>query len=171
MGKELKMQPSLFHVPTEKDNVYTPDWLARDMVEYFKPTGICLDPCRGDGAFFRYLPAGSQWCEIENGRDFYAWTNQVDWVIGNPPYSHLLAWIRYSFMIANNVAYLIPYHRVTTSSEFMDTVDEWGGLVHVRRYGTGYDAGFPFGHALVAVHYQKGFQGDTSKSRYIHIPK
>ena len=166
MGTELKMQPSLFHVPAQKDNVYTPDWLAKDMVDFFKPTGICLDPCRGDGAFFRYLPAGSDWCESEEGRDFYAWTKKVDWVIGNPPYSHLLAWIRYSFTIAKNVVYLIPYHRVTTSSEFMDTVDNWGGLVHVRRYGTGHDAGFPFGHALVAVHYRRGFHGKMGQSRY-----
>jgi hypothetical protein len=27
-----------------QDVVYTPDWVARDMVEYFKPSGRILEP-------------------------------------------------------------------------------------------------------------------------------
>ena len=29
------------------DVVFTPDWVAKDIVDYFKPTGIILDPCKG----------------------------------------------------------------------------------------------------------------------------
>ena len=166
MGKLLEMQPSLIHVPTEKDEVDTPEWLARDIVKHFRPAGVCLDPCRGDGAFYKLLPAGSEWCEIKNGCDFYAWTKPAMWIVGNPPYSNLLAWIRHSFTIGNNILYLMPLHRAFASSEFLDDLRQWGGVVEIRHYGTGTDAGFPFGHALAAVHYRKGFTGKQAWSRY-----
>jgi hypothetical protein len=165
-SKNLKMQPTLLHVAAVRDLVYTPPELARNMVEFFEPSGVCLDPCMGSGEFFNLLPPGSEWCEIERGRDFYAWTQPVDFIISNPPYTHLLAWIRYSFKVANNIVYLMPSHRVFASAEFLDDLFEWGGVVHIRRYGSGSQWGFPFGHALAAVHYRKGYQGATTWSRY-----
>lgn len=162
----LKMQPILVHVPANKDIVYTPDWLARDVVEYFTPQGECLDPCSGGGAFLQYLPTGSEWCEIEQGRDFYAWTKPVDWIISNPPYSHLLAWIRHSFRVAENIVYLMPVHRVFSSAEFLKDLMKWGGVAQIRLYGTGTTAGFAFGNALGAVHYRKGYHGPTAWSQY-----
>ena len=72
MGKELKMQPSLIHMATKKDVVYTPAELARDLVSFFNPSGVCLDPCAGDGSFYDLLPEGREWCEIERGRDITA---------------------------------------------------------------------------------------------------
>lgn len=60
MGSKLiKMQPSLLLMATPKDVVYTPPRLAGDMVAHFRPQGVCLDPCAGDGAFYNLLPAGS----------------------------------------------------------------------------------------------------------------
>lgn len=160
------MQPILIHVPILQDVVYTPPELASDIVSYFSPSGLCLDPCMGEGAFLNLLPDGSEWCEIEQGRDFYAWTRQVDWIVGNPPFSHLLAWIRHSFKVANDIVYIMPSHRVFASAEFLDDLFEWGGIVHIRRYNTGTQWGFTTGHALAAVHYRKDYRGDTSWSRY-----
>jgi hypothetical protein len=162
----IKMQPILLHVRAERDMVYTPPTLARDMVDFFQPEGVCLDPCMGTGAFFDLLPPGSDWCEIERGRDFYAWTKPADWIVSNPPYSHLLSWIRYSFKIARDIVYLIPSYRVFPSSKFLDEVFVWGGIVHIRRYGSGSSWGFGFGHEVAAVHYRKGYEGATSWSRY-----
>ncbi len=161
-----RMQPLLMHVRAERDIVYTPIELARDVVSWFAPAGVCLDPCAGDGVFLDLLPAGSDWCEIERGRDFYAWTKHADWIMGNPPFSHLLAWIRYSFTIAENIVYIMPSHRVFASAEFLDDLFEWGGILHIRRYDTGSRWGFTTGHALAAIHYQKGYRGSTSWSRY-----
>lgn len=73
MGLMMTSQPQLLQIALDPgDVVYTPDWVARDMVEYFKPSGRILEPCAGDGAFLEYLP-GAEWCEIEKGRDFFAW--------------------------------------------------------------------------------------------------
>lgn len=162
----IEMQPMLMHVRAERDLVYTPPALARDMVDFFQPAGTCLDPCSGSGAFLDLLPTGSKWCEVERGRDFYAWTKSVDWIISNPPFSHLLAWIRHSFKVADDIVYLMPSHRVFASAAFLDDVFIWGGIVHIRRYGSGSQWGFPFGHALAAVHYRKGYEGETSWSRF-----
>lgn len=167
MGTELKMQPSLMHVPTPNDVVYTPPELVSDMVDFFRPTGICLDPCAGNGAFLNLLPPGSDWCEITKGKDFYAYTNQVDWIIGNPPYSHYSAWLRHSMKLAQNIAYIMPVYKVFASNKFLQDLFEWGGIVHIRRYGTGTDWGFPFGHALCAVHYQSNYKGATAWSIYV----
>ena len=80
-------QMQLLHINLNPaDRVYTNDWVVADMVDFFKPSGRILDPCKGDGVFLKYLP-GADWCEIEKGKDFFAWSNPVDWVFGNPPYS------------------------------------------------------------------------------------
>lgn len=170
MGSTLiKMQPTLMHVPTEKDVVFTPDWLAEGVVNHFKPSGLCLDPCMGDGAFYRHLPTESRdWCEIERGRDFFQYDRGVDWIIGNPPYSILLSWIRHSFMLAENVVYLMPLHRVFASYSFLQDVLEYGGIAEILLVGTGTTAGFPFGHCLGAVHYRRGHDGGTRWAEYPH---
>lgn len=160
MGKLLTPQAALFHAPVETDVVYTPAWLAELVVNHFAPAGRVLDPCRGDGAFHRLLP-GAEWCEIAEGRDFFAWGDRVDWCIGNPPYSCLLGWIRHSFKVADNVVYLMPLHRVFASYEFMDDIRRYGGIKEILLIGTGSDAGFPFGHALGCVHYSRGYAGPT----------
>ena len=67
------------------DVVPTQQWIADDIVQHFQPKGICLDPCRGDGVFYQRLPAGSLWCEIREGRDFFDFNDRVDWCMSNPP--------------------------------------------------------------------------------------
>ncbi len=164
MGTELKMQPVLFQYAATRDIVRTPFTLAQDMVDFFMPTGVCLDPCAGDGVFFNLLPTGAVWCEILKGRDFYAWAQPVDWIVGNPPYSHYAAWLRHSMTVAFNIVYLLPLYKVFASGKFLHDLFAWGGIVHIRRYGTGSAWGFPFGYALAAVHYQRAFTGATSWS-------
>jgi len=60
------MQKELFDrfVPSA-DVVYTPDQVSFQIVSYLNPSGLCLDPCKGDGAFFKFLPEGSFYCEIK----------------------------------------------------------------------------------------------------------
>ncbi len=40
------------------DVVYTPDYVSKHIINHLKPLGLCLDPCKGDGAFLKYMPAG-----------------------------------------------------------------------------------------------------------------
>lgn len=148
---------------TESDLVMTPKWCAVDMVEHFRPTGRILDPCKGDGAFSNLLP-GCDWCEVREGRDFYQWTEQVDWLFGNPPYSGIPDWCRRSFQIANDIVYLIPCRSVFLGPQFIESIYEWGGIVEMRHYGGGQRLGFPFGNAIAAFHFRRGYTGSIKVS-------
>jgi len=159
-------QPQLLQIALDPgDVVYTPDWVARDMVEYFKPSGRILEPCAGDGAILRYLP-GAEWCEIEQGLDFFAWHEKVDWCIGNPPYSMVGKWIRHSMEVTTDFVYLMPCAKSFYSFGLIETVAKWGGIRHIRFYGGGARLRFPIGFAIGATHYQKGYAGPMYTSIY-----
>lgn len=149
---------------TRSDVVYTPSWVAKDMVEHFQPNGVILDPCKGRGVFLDYLPSDAMWCEISEGRDFFQWTSPVNWVISNPPYSLTRPWLRHSYKVAENIAYLVPYRNITSGYGLLAEMREYGWMKHVRVYGTGGKLGFPMGNAIVAIHVQRGYSGDTGFS-------
>ena len=148
------------------DRVYTPDWCAKDMVEWFGPSGTILEPCRGSGAIFRYLPEGSLWCELDDGVDFFKWNTKVDWIISNPPYSKLRPWVRHSFKVADNIVYLIPIRNFTSGFGFIREAYDFGGVKQIRMYGTGNRLGFPMGNAVGAVHFCRNYSGDIRMSFY-----
>jgi hypothetical protein len=146
------------------DVVFTPEWVAKDMLDHFAPTGVLLDPCRGQGVFHDLMPDGSPWCEITEGRDFMEWTDPVDWVIGNPPYS--MTWFRHSYTIADHLLYLVPLRNVFSGYGFVREIHEWGGIAAIRVYGTGGRLGFPMGNAVGAFHIARGYRGDTAITLY-----
>ena len=156
----MTTQPQLLQIPLDTgDVVYTPDWVARDMVDFFKPTGRILEPCKGDGVFMKYLPDDTEWCEIQDGRDFFAWHEPVDWIIGNPPYSATSEWIYKSMEIAKDFVYLVPTQKPFYSMKMAKFMESRGKIKHMRYYGTGSELGFPTGFACGAVHFQKDYRG------------
>lgn len=152
------------------DVVYTPEWAAEDMMRHFAPTGVVLDPCRGRGAFHDLMPEGSPWCEITDGRDFFDWSEPVDWVIGNPPYSLTRKWFRHSYEIADNLVYLIPLRNLFSGYGFVRELCEYGGIVEMRLYGTGGRLGFPMGNAIGAIHARRGYNGASTVSFFDPLP-
>lgn len=154
-------QISLLNLPQrESDVVYTPDWVVEDVIGFFNPRGLCLDPCRGNGAFFDQLPKKSEWCEISEGKDFFAYSNRVDWIVSNPPYSIFSEWLQHSFKIASNIVYLIPTNKPFNSYSLMLKIRHYGGIPHIRHYGPG--SIFPaagIGFAISAVHFKKEYDG------------
>lgn len=167
----MEKQTSLFDISLEanpKDIVFTPDDVARDTVEHFNPRGRCLDPCRGDGAFFKYLPPGSEWCEIREGRDFFDFTDRVDWIVSNPPYSIFSRWLQHSFTVANNIVYLIPINKPFNSYAIMQRISDWGGIHSIYVVGPGSQLSFPIGFAIGAVYFKRDYRGGTAISFRTH---
>jgi hypothetical protein len=120
--------PGFAHdVQDPTDIVYTPEDVARDIIQHFAPTGKCLDPCKGDGVFFRNLPAGSDYCELKDGKDFFDWRISVDWIVSNPPYSVFSEWLDHSFDIARDIVYLIPINKPFNSYAMLKRIHVWGG--------------------------------------------
>jgi len=161
------MQGTLFareHDPS--DVVYTPDWCAKDMLDWFRPCGKMLDPCKGGGAFFDKMPAGAEWCEIREGRDFFEWRDPVDWIVSNPPYSNFRAFLNHSFTVADNIVYLVPVKNVFSAYGMLKEVNEYGGIAGIRLYGGGARVNFPMGNAIGAVHFKRGHSGQCEITHY-----
>jgi hypothetical protein len=150
----------------ETDIVLTPDGIAADIVWYFKPSGRILDPCKGNGAFLRYMP-GADWCESREGRNFFSWIEPVDWIVSNPPYSIFSEWLEHSLMIAKNIVYLIPLAKVFNSEPRLKSIMKIGGIVETRHYGSGTSCGFPFGFPCGAVYIRIGYKGPMTWSFYV----
>ena len=161
------MQGTLFareHDPS--DVVYTPDWCARDMLDWFRPSGKVLDPCKGGGAFFDKMPSGAEWCEIREGRDFFEWRDPVDWIVSNPPYSNFRVFLNHSFTVADNIVYLVPVKNVFSAYGMLKEVKEYGGIAGIRFYGGGARVNFPMGNAIGAVHFKRGHSGPCEMTHY-----
>ena len=141
----------------------TPDAIAADMVRHFKPSGRILEPCKGDGAFVRAMP-GCEWCEVREGRNFFDWREQVDWIISNPPYSIYTPFHDHALNMAANVVWLIPIHKPFGSTQRVKALREWGWIKHIRIYGRSRSYGLDVGFVCGAVHFQRGWKGDTSWS-------
>lgn len=103
------------------DRVFTPHPLAQRIMETFKPSGSVLDPCRGEGAFDH--PLVTDWCEIEQGRDFFLWGEDVDWIIGNPPWSLFSDFNRHALDHADNVVWLYHLAGLLTKRRIKDATD------------------------------------------------
>ncbi len=155
-------QPQLIQIALKpKDVIFTPDFMAKEIVAIFHPIGHVLEPCIGDGAFLKYLP-GAEWCEIEKGRDFFGWHEKVDWIIGNPPYSIFNQWLRHSFSLANNIVYLIPLNKIFNDFRMLRDIYSFGGIVKIYVIGRGEKMNFPMGYAVGAVHFRRDYKGDIS---------
>ena len=72
---------------TPNDLIMTKPETAKFIIDYFKPTGKILEPCRGTGSFYDQFEGDKDWCEIKKGKDFLDYNKKVDWIITNPPFS------------------------------------------------------------------------------------
>jgi len=143
------------------DIVYTPDSISMKIINWLIPTGKCLDPCKGDGAFLKYLPKGSDYCEIKEGKDFLMYNKKVDWVIGNPPYSIFEDFLKKGFEIADNVSYLVPTNKIFQRQIIMNMINNYGGIRSIIIFGSGQLIGFPFGFSVGNFHFKKNYKGET----------
>ena len=94
------------------DKVYTPTELAKYIVNYFKPTGKLLEPCSGNGSFLKEMD-GSDWCEIDKGKDFFEYKKTADWSITNPPFSIIRKFLIHHYQLKiKNIVFLCPTNHI-----------------------------------------------------------
>lgn len=155
-------QPLLIKQPLHiQDVVFTPRPIAKSIIEHFNPNGIILDPCKGDGAFYDQFPGGREYCEINEGIDFFAYQGSPNWIIGNPPYKICVQWIRHSLQIAPDIVYLIPTNKPFNGYKIQREIALWGGIKENYVIGSGSSIlfNFPTGFCISAIHFQKGYKG------------
>jgi len=160
------------------DRIYTPDYLADQIVRHFEPSGRILEPARGGGAFFRAIKAYTgrepDWCEVdpavlppgEAPRDFL-WLdlhNRYDWIITNPPYSILLAFLKKALELSDNVLFLCGATVPGWTSKARAVYGAGFGLREIYRVPTPDEwlkkNGGPgkFGYGLAAIHWQRDWK-------------
>ena len=149
---------------TAADSVQTPLKIAKMIVEHYHPIGKCLEPCRGEGAFFQFFPGQKDWCEIKEGKDFFNYHRKVNWIITNPPYSIYNDFLQHCFDLANNVVLLCPIAKAFKSLTIERLVAKYGGLKEIWLIGSGAACGFNFGFPTGCLYYKKGYAG---KIKYI----
>lgn len=157
----IKQEALFKEIMNTGDIVYTQKNIAKGIINFLNPTGLCLDPCRGDGVFYDNFPNSKDFCEIREGKDFFDYTNKVDWVIGNPPYSIFKDFLEHSFDISDNVSFLVPTNKIWQRQIIMDMINKWGGVKSIIIYGSGSLIGFPFGFSIGNFHFQKKYKGET----------
>ena len=107
------------------DKIYTPRDLSQKIIKYFRPSGLILEPCRGDGAFSDYMDC--EWCEIDEGRDFFDYEKSPDWIITNPPFSKMRKFLIHSYEIcAENIVFLCPVNHILGMKARLRDMKEYG---------------------------------------------
>jgi hypothetical protein len=148
------------------DIVYTPEYLAMKIVNHFKPTGRILEPCKGSGNFLKFMPK-AEWCEISNGRDFFDYNKESDWIITNPPYSLFRKFLKHSMELSKNVVFLAPLTHFLLTARLRDMREEDFGIKEIILVEYPKDWG-KMGFALSVVHLEKGYNGDIKFDNKIH---
>lgn len=142
------------------DVVFTPDWLAKQICEMFPIGSKVLEPCKGEGAFLKYLPSNTEWCEIADGINFYDYNTKVDWIVTNPPYSDFNRFLEHAFNLADNIVLLVPVAKMFKSMGTLKSILSFGNFVSIHVLPAS-KAGFPFGFPCAVYYIKKGYQGNT----------
>lgn len=148
---------------TASDTVQTPIGIAKMIVSAFAPQGLTLEPCKGIGNIYKELPEPKEWCEITEGRDFFDYRQEVDWIIKNPPFSIYDRFLEHCFEIVDNVVLLAPIAKAFKSMRVERMVDKYGGLKIIWLIGSGTKCGFAFGFPTGCLYYQRGYKGKIER--------
>jgi|JFJP01.1.fsa_nt_gi hypothetical protein len=157
------LQKTLFKSDSNpKDIIYTSPIIAKIIIDFLQPSGKCLDPCKGTGAFYNLLPHNSDFCEIAEGLDFFDYKNKVEWIISNPPYSILHSFLEKSFELAENVSFLLPVNKIFQNTKIARLINNYGNIYSILSFGGGYSIGFPFNYSVANFHFKKNYSGQTN---------
>lgn len=157
------------------DKVYTPDHIVDEVLEHFSalihPTETIMEPFKGGGAFYDklqdYTDNPVEWCEIDEGVDFFTTEEKVDWIITNPPYSIFKEVLPKCLEVADNNILIIPVNKLLSSvPRLMDIKRAGYGIKEVYYLGSGRQLKFPFGFPVAAIHIQKGWNEGWYKESY-----
>ena len=147
------------------DIVMTPVYLAKNIIEHYKPTGLILDPCRGEGAFYNnYNTDNKDWCEIDEGKDFLEYNKKVDWIITNPPWSKMRIFLEHGMRIADNIVYLTTINHYTTKRRIRDMKENGFGIKEFYCVNTPKKPWQGSGFQLGAVHTKRDWSGPITMS-------
>ena len=113
------------------DVIYTPLPVALKMIDMcdIHENDKILDPSKGGGVFYNNFPNNciKDYCEISEGIDFFNYTEKVDIIIGNPPYSLWNKWIEHTMKLTDKFCYIFGSFNFT-DKRLRDIVNNGYGI-------------------------------------------
>ena len=107
----------------------------------------------------QYLPDGTDWCEIAEGKNYYDYEKKVDWIVTNPPWSIFRPFLIHSLTVADNIVFLIPIVHYFGKARLREIKKAGYGFKEMVFIDT--PKSFPqMGFQLGVVHIQKNYGGD-----------
>lgn len=160
----MKYMP--FRNTDTNDIVYTPEDLAQSFVSHFEPKGFGLDPARGRGAFYNAFTGEKDWCEILEGRDFFAYTKKVDYIMTNPPWSLMRKFLNHAYEISDNIYFLVTLSHCFTRARIADMEKAGFNLRELCMCKTPKSKEWPTsGLQLGMAWWQRGYKGGINLTR------
>lgn len=147
------------------DKIYTPLYLSKFIIDYFNPKGLILDPCLGDGSFYNQYPVteSKDWCEIDKGKDFFSYSEKVDWVVSNFPWSKMRHFLLHSMEISDNIVSLSLVNAIFMKARLRDIKKMNFGIKEILLLETPPKPWPQAGLQLGAIHLQKGYKKNKIK--------
>lgn len=112
------------------DDIMTPEYLAKAIVDYFKPKGKILEPCKGTGNFLRYLQ-NADYCELKEKKDFLLVKKHYDWIVTNPPWSKMRIFLKKAMEVADNIVFLVTINHLWTKARLRDMKEMHFGIKEI----------------------------------------
>jgi len=111
-GVKSRMFLQKGNIPKNISFHYTGEELVKYCLSFldFNKSDFVLDAGAGKNmVWFKNLTVENKdWCELELGKDFFDYSQEVDWIVGNPPYKECWEFWQKSFQIARKgVGFLI----------------------------------------------------------------
>ncbi|RLG10262.1 hypothetical protein DRN73_08195 [Candidatus Pacearchaeota archaeon] len=152
----MKYQPNRNY--KSSDEYMTPIYLCKQIIDYFKPNGLILEPCKGTGNFLKACPK-MIYCEQKENKPFEKFNKKVDWVITNPPWSKFKFFLEKSFSVSNyHVVFLVTINHIFTKARVKLARNYNFGLKDILYIDTPKE--FPqTGFQLGVIHWQKDYKG------------
>jgi len=143
------------------DKVYTPNYLAKEIVDHFKPCGKILEPCKGTGSFTSLFDE-YDYCELDEGIDFLKvdLPNHYDWIVTNPPWSQFRAFLKKSMEVSENIVFLSLVNAFFMKARIEDMKKSGFGIVEILMLDTPSKPWPQTGFQLGATHIKKAYKGD-----------
>jgi hypothetical protein len=156
--------------------VMTDPKFAKRIIDYFSPqfksSDTFLDPCRGDGAFYKHLPKPKEYCELQEGKDFFNNTKHYAWIFGNFPWRGKVyaPFAKHAFQHADNVVQLVKLFGALGTNRRLRDADDCNMKMKEIMIVDWKDANFKYidgsskaaeGFSLSVVHWKKNYKGGT----------
>ena len=88
----------------------TPEWCYEKLPIDWKQFKTAHEPCKGDGRIVSFLEnqgIETSWTEIQEGKDYFEWSGEVDLILTNPPFSLAQEFIEHSMACSTTVIMLL----------------------------------------------------------------